>query len=123
MADFAFGGGTSNLEITRTSKGDYTWSIKLYFIGNDMRAIKHVLGNMMKTRTMIESMLGQAVTPTDEQTAYEKSLREEIKNAQANKDAEAKKKVKAKLEPQPPPEKEQAKDAETEGAGPAGDAQ
>lgn len=77
MPDFyPIGGGSSSLEITRTTKGDYTWSVKLYFIGNDMRSIKHVITNIVKARAILEHQLGQKIIPTDEMKAYERELSE-----------------------------------------------
>lgn len=79
--DYTTGGGNSSLEVNRTSKGDYTWSLKLYFIGHDMRSIKNVLENIAKTRNLIEVVLGQKSVTTEEMSGYMKRLLETAEKA------------------------------------------
>lgn len=60
------GGGTSSVEVNRTAKGEYTWSMKFYFVGNKMREIREILTRVNKARIFLEEMLGQRVTDTEE---------------------------------------------------------
>lgn len=79
--EYPIGGGTSSIELNRTSKGDYTWGAKLYFVGNDMRTIKRMISNIMKTRAILEAMLGQKVVPSEEMSKYMKDLEIEAQKA------------------------------------------
>lgn len=81
MNDVLFGGGNSSVQIARTSKGEYTWEEKLYFLGNDMRSIKKVLVNLLKSRAILEHCLGQEVIPTEEMAAHLKSLQAQVDKA------------------------------------------
>ncbi len=81
MNDVLFGGGNSSIQIARTSKGEYTWEQKLYFLGNDMRAIKQVLRNLLKSRAILEHCLGQEIIPTDEMASHLKSLEAQVQKS------------------------------------------
>lgn len=72
-----YGSGTSSIELGRTSKGEYTWSCKLYFFGHDMRTIKQIIRNVIKTRAILEAHLGQSVVSNDEMSQYQKELEDE----------------------------------------------
>jgi len=86
QTDVLFGGGNSSIQISRNGKGEYTWEQKLYFLGNDMRSIKKVLVNLLKSRAILEHMLGQEVVPTENMSAHLKSLEAQIaKSVQADK--------------------------------------
>lgn len=74
-------GGNSSLEVNRTAKGDYTWALKLYFMGHDMRSIKNVIENVAKTRNILETVLGQKVIPTEEMSSYMERLLETAEKA------------------------------------------
>ena len=54
-----YGSGTSSISVSRTSKGDYTWEIKIYFIGNKYRDLKEVADRVLKLRNYVEVALGQ----------------------------------------------------------------
>ena len=77
----AISGGNSSLQLARTSKGDYTWETKLYFLGNDMHTIKRMVANILKTRAILEHTLGQKVIPTDEMSKYLASLETMVEKA------------------------------------------
>ncbi len=93
MTDIVFGGGNSSIELNRTAKGDFTWGMKLYFLGSDMRAIKQVLANILKTKAILEVGLNQEIIPTEEMSAYMAGLHAQIQ-------ATIRKKVAEKTEPE-----------------------
>lgn len=81
MADgfFPIGGGNSSVEVSRNAKGEYTWAIKVYFLGNTMQQIRRSLENVLKARVILEHVLGQEIVPTDEMAATLKTLEEAVK--------------------------------------------
>lgn len=66
--------GTSSIEIGRTSKGEHTYNIKLYFVGSTQPVIDKVVENIAKTRRRLEAVLGIALIPDAEQSAFERRL-------------------------------------------------
>ena len=60
MAD-VFTSGNSSVEVERTSKGQYTWSVKLYFDRNDKRTINGIIDRVNHARARLEELLGQVV--------------------------------------------------------------
>jgi len=87
MSDFYPYGSNSSIDINRNSKGEYTWGIKLYFLGHDMRIIKQVITNIIKAKSILEAQLGQKVIPTEEMSEYEKELTEAAKKCAQQKEA------------------------------------
>ena len=90
-SDVLFGGGNSSISIARTRKGEYTWEQKMYFLGNDMRSIKKVLVNILKSRAILEHFLEQKIIPTEEMSAHLKSLQAQVEKAVILRSAEASK--------------------------------
>ena len=71
MMDYAsIGSGTSSIGVSRTSKGDYSTEIKLYFVGNDMKTLHTMIARINKARIELENLLG-IPTPQSEPTAEE----------------------------------------------------
>jgi hypothetical protein len=81
LDQYAGGGGASSISLGRTSKGDYTWDIKLYFLGNNMQQIRRAVVNICKTRDMLEHILDQKIVPSEETSATLKRLEAEIARA------------------------------------------
>lgn len=91
MPDTIFaGGGTSSVEVSRTSKGEYTWGIKVYFVGNHMREIREILTRINKARLILETLLGQRVTDTEEMEETVKDLQAQLEAAKEAAVAEGK---------------------------------
>lgn len=88
MMDSIIAGGNSSISLSRTSKGDYTWEMKLYFFGNDLRAIKAILARIGKARAILEHQLGQKVIPTEKMSNYLRSLEAEVENVVSSESAE-----------------------------------
>lgn len=87
MENVLFGGGNSSLQLARTGKGDYTWEMKFYFLGNDMRAIKQVIANILKTRAILEASLDQEVIPTEKMSNYMQSLTAQVRKTVSSENA------------------------------------
>lgn len=68
-------GGNSSVELSRTSRGEYSWGIKLYFIGNSMTTIKRMIKNVHKTKMIIESVIGVPVQTDEETKAFLEQLK------------------------------------------------
>jgi hypothetical protein len=49
--------GSSSIEISRTSKGEYSYSIKLYFTGSAMTSINRVIKNISEAKEIMEDMI------------------------------------------------------------------
>lgn len=81
---YPLAGGNSSIEVNRTAKGDYTWSLKLYFLGHDMRMIKQMISNIIKAREILETQLGQKIIPTEEMSTYNKKLVEDAAKSAAD---------------------------------------
>lgn len=89
MAEVFYGGGTSSIELSRSAKGQYTYAIKLYFIGNSMREIRQNIDRIDKARIMLEERIGQRVkaskemkeTETDLSAKLEAAKQEEVEKA------------------------------------------
>lgn len=88
MENVLFGGGNSSLSLARTSKGEFTWEMKLYFLGNDMRSIKQVLANILKTKAILEVALDQEVMPTEKMSRYMQKLRIQVRKTVSSQNAE-----------------------------------
>ena len=81
LSELPFGSGNSSIQIARTSKGEYTWEAKLYFLGNDMRTIKKAISNILKTRKILEHSLGQRLIPTEQMSSYLKTLEAQVEKS------------------------------------------
>ncbi len=76
----AIGGGASSVAISKTTKG-YNFDIKLYFVGRDMKTLKHVIENVAKGARILEVALGEMVVPTEEMSAYMRRLEQAMDEA------------------------------------------
>lgn len=81
MPDFMIASGNSSVELNRTSKGEYTWSMKLYFVGNGLREIRQILKRIIAARIQLEVDLGQRIEPTQEMEEYQGDLQDAVKEA------------------------------------------
>lgn len=81
LDQFVGGGGASSISLSRNAKGDYTWDIKLYFLGNTMQQIRHAVENICKTRAILEHLLDQKIVDSDQTSATLKRMEAAIANA------------------------------------------
>jgi len=49
--------GSSSLEVSRSAKGDYSYSLKLYFSGTTISAMKTVVDRMIVVKEYLEKKL------------------------------------------------------------------
>lgn len=81
LDQFAGGGGASSITLSRTSKGEYTWDIKLYFLGSSMQQIRRAVENICKARAIVEHMVDQKIVPSDNVSATLARLETEVAKA------------------------------------------
>lgn len=55
-----FPSGNSSLELNRTAKGTYTWSMKVYFPKADKHNLQLVIRRVVSCKNLLEKLLGQA---------------------------------------------------------------
>lgn len=56
-----FPSGNSSLELNRTAKGSYTWSMKVYFPKADKHNLQLVIKRVVSCKNLLEQLLGQGV--------------------------------------------------------------
>lgn len=56
-----FPSGNSSLELNRTAKGTYTWSMKVYFPKADKHNLQLVIRRVVSCKNLLEQLLGQQI--------------------------------------------------------------
>ena len=54
-------GGSSSIELNRTTKGEYSYSIKLYFSGNTISIMKGIVDRITSITEYLESKIGKDI--------------------------------------------------------------
>jgi len=58
--------GSSSIEVSRTTKGDYSYSIKLYFSGNTISVMKGIVDRIKTITKYLESKIVEGIKDDEE---------------------------------------------------------